>query len=500
MNARYSRGALPDEPLDGVWHTPGRPDSQIWATLRLGPERSTLHVVSDDSLPEWIEILHGYIMGRTVTLRHLQLFHREIGTPGFATSDYIITQAFIGALVNDFLVTAGEFAFEYLSEWRGRTRITPRQPEGGDERARVIDYTPSAIASVDLPVGTLTLSEKLWDRPSAPSVTALQPAASFEIRPSGPTEFDELVHSVIRPLQSFLTLATGRPNALTHLRVQHSAASLADPDDARPATDADPRWAEVIEDLRRDSSLVLTAARPLPGSDARAFDPGEMAFSFDDIESDFGATIQDWFIAVDEFRAATDVYFGGKYQRAPHLETRFLQNCQVAEIIHRTRFGDEVVPKDEFRKMWEPVLDEIKDREQRKTVWRALRESNRKFLRDRLTELLANAPSTVTRLVDDVGEFVGQVVASRNYFTHYGGGEERAVKGRDLLVLNAQLDLLIYSQLLSELGPLAQRVDELVSGTRLAREVEFWTGAPKPQISSEPEPGQAKRGPSEPSG
>lgn len=466
-------------PIESVWWRPEHREEELHGSLRFGPDRTTLHLLIDLAKPieDHIEVLHGVGDGRQITLRGIEQIGGQIRTPGFATADFLVPATFIGAHVIDSVVTRAEFSFEFLSEWSGRTKLTLIWPSDEDERSRSLQYRPPDKHAASVPMGTLVLKEKLLTKPAKEGQRLLEPASSFTVNLIQPLPLENVLHSVVRPLQTFLTLATGRANALTYLRVRHASGSLADPSDALLGAGEDADWVEEIEEMRRDSSRVVLPVIPRPGSDPRPFQAHEMTFGLRDIPSTFESTIQRWFAVVEELRAATDLYFAGQYQPARYLETRFLQNCQVAEIIHRARYENETMPAGVFAEKIEAVRRLIVNVDQWEWVRRALEESNSKRLRTRYKELISDAPALVRRLVGNEEAFAADLVNSRNYYTHYGRGEEKAARGSDLYWLNARLQLLIKSRLLRELEGLPDRVETFLARTRIAREVASLGGA-----------------------
>jgi len=464
--------------IESVWWLPEHGADQHVGSLRLESDPAILHLVMDQSksLDERVPVLHGVGGQRLMTLRGLQRIGGRVEMPGFETTDFLVPAAFIGAHVTDFTITRAEFSFEYLSPWSGVSGVVleamPDEPEGSTS----MRYQPPDTRSAALPMGNLTLSEKLLDRSTQAGQRLLEPTASFTMRLTQPQHLDNVLHSVVRPLQSFLTLATGRANAQTWLRVQHAASSLVDAADARPAIDPDAEWFEEIEEMRRDSSRVMLPVIPRPGSNLRAFQSDEMTFSLHDIVPSFEAILQRWFIAVEELRAATDLYFANQYRPAPSLEIRFLQHCQAAETIHRARYANDPMPSDVFAQRSGAILGLIVDEEARDWVRRALEESNTKRLRTRYSELIADAPLVVRRVVGDADAFAADLVNSRNWYTHYGRGQDKALRGAALHRLNVKLRLLIHSRLIRELGFSDAVVETGLARTRMVREIEYLNG------------------------
>jgi len=97
--------------------------------------------------------------------------------------------------------------------------------------------------------------------------------------------------------------------------------------------------------------------------------------------------------------------------------------------------------------------------------------SNEPSLRKRLKEILRRDPGVMEPIVggskkEGVG-FVGKVVDTRNYLTHYDEGKkEAAAVGRELYELTERLKSVLEACLLREVGFEGERLKEVLSRRR----------------------------------
>lgn len=128
--------------------------------------------------------------------------------------------------------------------------------------------------------------------------------------------------------------------------------------------------------------------------------------------------LQNWFNLIEKFRPTYDLYFGTVYN--PHLYPThtFLSLAQAIESYHSRKAN-----------------------------------MNGKYLRTRIEELFEEHRGLFSLFVKNEEIFIGKVVDTRNYYTHYGRDlEKKAAKVLELPFLSDKLRFMLIVILLKEIG------------------------------------------------
>jgi hypothetical protein len=188
-------------------------------------------------------------------------------------------------------------------------------------------------------------------------------------------------------------------------------------------------------------------------------------FTLKDINS-FDATIGKWLSVSEELLTMSNLFFGSQYNPAKYTETRFLTSAQAAEIYHRLRYKNNVLPKAEHQRQVKTIL-EIAPQEYRGWLKTALAFSNEPRLLQRLKDLLDLTSDVLLPLVKDKDKFATKVKDTRNYYTHYNQTLKRkAAQGEELHWVNEALFFLLQRCFLHELGFSSEQCVELFSRNR----------------------------------
>lgn len=99
------------------------------------------------------------------------------------------------------------------------------------------------------------------------------------------------------------------------------------------------------------------------------------------------------------------------------------------------------------------ILREIPENYQQQLIPKVRYDMNRKSFRKKLKELFEEYGNLFRLFIDDKDEFIGKVVDTRNYYTHYTPElEARAVKVIDLPFLSQNLRFILIVILLKKIG------------------------------------------------
>ena len=146
---------------------------------------------------------------------------------------------------------------------------------------------------------------------------------------------------------------------------------------------------------------------------------------------------------------------------------------QALEIYHRqTHYGKYVIREDYAQKnndLIKSIPDE--DKEFKDYVARMLMPKGFS-LRERLTEICAKCNNSIDLLSPNYGEFIGDVVSTRNFLTHYSKkNESKAKAGIELHNLAKKTKLLLEICFLIELGIPDENIKILVSRNRIYQQI-----------------------------
>jgi len=223
-------------------------------------------------------------------------------------------------------------------------------------------------------------------------------------------------------------------------------------------------------ETEKDDKVDVAFKRELPAGSQWLFS-SETLFDFERAKDKISILIDNWFKKNDILEPVRDLYFGTLYHPHAYLYHSFLSLAQAVETYHRRINQGGVLPKAQYKTKIKTILTGV-PAEHQKWVKEKLAFANERTLRERITDLMTQASDALKRTIGDEANFIGQVVATRNYLTHYTS-KKKVAEGDDLIFLTHKLKLLLEECLLRELG--FDRDDlELVMAT---------TGATAPQLT-----------------
>lgn len=449
------------ESLEGYWWPAGE-DDQVPGRLEVGGERMTLYL-NGRFKGDLLEIsdrpvVYGIAGTRAVTLWRCLGTGSTIGT-GVPRQEFLVGSAWFDVHARDSAVKNLALELEHLHEWSGGPR--PHVEQLPDDRGAVAArhvVRPPVVA--ELPDGVL----KVVTAPSAKLTTmsvTLGTVVTFEVELGEAQPFDDVDHRYVRPLRNLLTLAAARPAAITNL-----VAEL--PAEAVLSRHAGPHLATIVSNW-----LVR------PESQARPMWRGEFTFSLQAVAGEFTKSMTRWLRAHEDLESACNLFFGN-YDAPPRfLETRFLIYCQAAEAFHGGRFDGLRLPKTQHARRVGRVLEQI-DEGDRAWAEPALRDANRKSLRERIHELARLAPPVVVPVIGNPEDFAQRVRDLRNDWTHRGNS---AVDLDEAFALTQKLRLLLHVWFMRELDLTDEAIGTLLETSGLLSEVRHFS---RPASDAEP--------------
>ncbi|WP_088033254.1 HEPN domain-containing protein [Evansella clarkii] len=184
--------------------------------------------------------------------------------------------------------------------------------------------------------------------------------------------------------------------------------------------------------------------------------------SLEQIKDDFNVCMANWFNKNEKLKPVIDLYLSLGYHRTSY-ERHFLNMVQALEAYHRLTRKNHVLPKAEYSKKIERIIENV-DEEYQQWVKEKLAFSNEPSLHERLEELLT--PTSKNGLVQHEGkyyhlfrlrnkkkdEIIRDIKNTRNYNTHFSERLLRkTVKGEELYQLILLLKNMVEFYLLTEL-------------------------------------------------
>jgi len=315
-----------------------------------------------------------------------------------------------------------------LHEWLGGHGLDERITAQGDGTidAYSLEYVAPDFAEYRGDAVVIGFSPFLRTRSAAAGSKSIRPGVRLRIEPSPPVDFPSLLEEYVVPVHDFLTLLIGRASSITDVRVS--------------------------DDSDAQATLLFGWAR-LGSAPPRPISRPETLVPYASVEKDFGQVLQRWMESHKELSAACELYFTTKYGRDLGSENRFLQMIQAAEVIHRRRFTNEVIPKHDYSERMELVLENVPE-EHRNWVREQLQFGNEPRLRHRLLDLVARSSEVISPLISSSAEFADRVVRTRNYLVHRDPGSKRRARTEkaELDHMSDVVGFLIETVLLTELG------------------------------------------------
>lgn len=291
----------------------------------------------------------------------------------------------------------------------------------------------------------------------------LAPMAYLDIVTDSPKSVIEWWYEVIRPIRDFISLAIDIPIDVSRFSV------------------FDEREAEKQKECR-----VHFKGRKVNNTDKEMI-VEDMLFAKTDIErGNIGSLVEKWFQATNDIPMVCNLYSSVKSIREQYAEEEFLSLAQAAELYHRSRFNNNILPQEEWRKKTESIIEAVPDSE-KEWLRKKLEWSNSPALQNRLEELLDVLEPTTSLLVADKLKFARTIKNTRNYFTHWDKRKEKKAASRaELYFVSKTLMYLLAACLMMEIGFTPKRVAELFSRNHRIHNFRWNSDNP---VS--PKPGQA---------
>jgi len=283
-----------------------------------------------------------------------------------------------------------------------------------------------------------------------------------------PTLFDDIRTNVIPDLTNLLSLGVGSDIYSLGL---HATAWVSTYDDNDGKVDKESEFDAV--------NIYYTSKNK--SSESADIESRNMFFRYSDVKPFFQNFLQQWFDTAARMRPVFDLFFGIYYPESVPTYFAFLTMAQAIEAYHRRKSNGQFISVEEYS----PVLNEIvthipadlsNDHKNRLSglLKYGYEYSLRRRLKDILEEIKASYPDVLEKLFGDpkqVKQFIGEVVDTRNYLTHYNATDDnsRFADSKSQLVLFWKLRSLLQLLFYHDLGFPTDLVTELAARNRRLR-------------------------------
>lgn len=432
--------------LKGNWWLPGLSDEVISGVLRYHPENNivlelfgTFHKadLSTDEHERYTIILGETFDGNKCTLLHNFESNYSSSWPGSERSQMTSLYLFIGKhyeSIQDIKFSSIKIGFTNLSNWLWQSVVTGEIPKGRGS----YHYRNPACFSTKLPNTKTNIKLSFQFKSNRPSINEIQLSREdfIVITPIKKMNLDwcrEMLHD----FGSLLTILIG--------------------------TAVFPRSV-----ILNDDNIGIDLSKPIPERIMLFFHqdrtmseniahPNLMIIPYKAISYDIGCIINKWFANANKLRSVHDLFFGTFFNPRMYQQFLFLALTQALESYHRLRRDGKYLNDQD----WEPYRQSITnslstelDSDHKMSLKSRIRYGNEYSLRKRIQELIKSLrSSTIDAITPSRGYFTGQIVDTRNYFTHHDDNPQIiTIKGAELHIANQRLTIFLTLILLKEIG------------------------------------------------
>jgi hypothetical protein len=414
--------------IDGVWWRSDQVEDKVPGTLEASFEEVRLQLAGTFDA-RFLKpggrypLVYGAGQGKLVTLYECESVGTTAALPGDVRERLDVRRGLIGAHLASPMVAQARLEYEHLTNWSGVapvevTPVTIDEREGLRLQHLVFPALAAVIVGLHVELEWAFYAGPGDAGPDVEHTYLLRRWSRFLIRTQEPVELAR-IDEAGGWLQSFVTLATGRSNALTGLWIRP------------PASDADAErrgrlWLQMFYPaIVKASAAVLKYDEPF-------LRVADIADRFDDALQRWAQTCR------GPLRRGCNLYFGGIYHPARYLNQRFLELCQAAELIHRGLAGP-----------------------------------SRITLHERILRLSATTPPAARRVLGNMDQLAAAIAVARNKEMHSPSDLISALRPIQLYLLTEQLRLIVHCTLMRQLGLDDVALDRALRGNNLIAQIEF---------------------------
>lgn len=193
----------------------------------------------------------------------------------------------------------------------------------------------------------------------------------------------------------------------------------------------------------------------------------DMLFGYGDVAEQLEEILTEWIKNYESSEPAFNLYFSTKSGVHEYMESIFLSLCRGIETLHRRNSQDTQMSEDEFSDLKDEILNAIADKKQKRWIEEKMRYANELSLRKRMKQMIEPFKELFGNSKNKRGLFIGKIVDTRNYLTHYDRSlESKVAGGEDLWKLRLKLEALFQLHFLRLIGIDANTIESIVNENR----------------------------------
>jgi len=424
---------------EGEWWIPEESESKIRGTLYFSPKSGIRLELTGSFKGEeqtiFQIILGSTIDGKKITLSRCVQYFRETHTPGGETSKLKVLEIFDGehfSKLEDINFDRISIHYSYLNGWAGFKTFKTEIKKDGET---VITHKEPKAVEVKI---NDNLNLKLWATAGhSHSLTkyCLEDETYFIIKSSKKLTFNEY-RKYSRMLQNLLTLAVG--DDVSHpLKIQ--------------------AYIENSKDIKK-----IDIYYAISGIKDSIMIPQKMLFTYSTISDRFEEFMKNWFDSYENksLETAFNLYFGTIHNQHLYVDNQFLNYMIALESFHRSLHKSKYVTdetyeeiKDKLIQTIEKISGKLKKEGFKPSMINKLRYLHEYSLAKRLKELYKEYKDVIGDIIDNRDTFIATTKDTRNYLIHNDPESKgKACEGKDLIILNSKLKILLEMCILNVLG------------------------------------------------
>lgn len=196
--------------------------------------------------------------------------------------------------------------------------------------------------------------------------------------------------------------------------------------------------------------------------------PADLLLDFEDLKGDIGKIVDKWFVGKEKMRAARSLFFRSfrKHRIRQYDISQFLNYVTILEIMGRDSNPEMIISKNDAKSLRDEI-SKIIEKKYHGTIQNRLKSRldhiHEPALREKIDAIAVSlSPKTRNffRILDD--DYIGRIVKTRNYFTHYGEDtpQSKLISEDELFEVVDQLGILTMLLMLKNLGVDEEKIME----------------------------------------
>lgn len=196
----------------------------------------------------------------------------------------------------------------------------------------------------------------------------------------------------------------------------------------------------------------------------------EMMFTFPTIKNNAQDIFNNWINAYETLSPAIGLYFSTQTDAYDFLEGEFLAFAQGIETFHRRTSNESWMDPSEYQSIVAAIMEDCPEGFEGWLESR-LKYGNEISLRQRIKKIIEpfkkHLGNQKNRKI-----FIGKVVDTRNYLTHYDeDSKEQAATGRELWELNQKIEAIFKLHFLTIIGFNESEIDNVINTCRPFKQI-----------------------------